>query len=118
MLHSEVHQKRFRILRNEAHSVVCQPFNRLGKGVDASEAVLDGGDEKVLNIFARDALGGGDMVDGFTIKALESKCNADFLCVVAANLKAVRTPTQVRVLHGKHGRHGDGYQGHLCGVDC
>ncbi len=40
------------------------------------------------------------MGDGFTITAVESKGNADLLFVVAANFEAVRTPTQVRVLHG------------------
>lgn len=88
-LDSDVHQQRFRVLCNETRAVVGEPFNRLGKGVDATEAVLDGCDDKVLNVFALDALIVGDMGDGFTITAVESKGNADFLCVVAANIKAV-----------------------------
>lgn len=99
-LHSDVHQHRFRVLCNEARAVVGEPFNRLGNGVDATEAFLDIGDDKLLNVFALDALGGCDTGDGVTITAVKSKGNADFLCVVAANFKVVRTSAQVRVLHG------------------
>lgn len=82
------------------HDPLSVSNSNLWEGVDATEAVLDGYDDKVLNLFALVALGWGDMRDGFTITAVKSKDSADFLCVVAASFKGVRKPKEVRVLHG------------------
>lgn len=66
------------------------------KHVDATEAVLNGGDHEALHIFAFDALGGGDMGDCFTVAAVEGEGDPDLLLVVAADLEAVGAPSDVR----------------------
>ena len=62
----------------------------VGRVVDGIEAVLDGGDYKVLYVLPLDAFDGGEMGDGFTITALKSKGNAEFRCVVVANFRTIR----------------------------
>ena len=74
---------------DEAGAVIGQPFDGLRQAVDLAEAVLDGGDHQVADIFALDALGGGDMAHGFTIAAVEREGDADLFAIVAADLEAV-----------------------------
>lgn len=82
---------------NKARSIVSQPFDRLRKDIDAAEAVFDGRDDKVLNIFACDAFSSGDMGNCLAVTAVERKGNADLFFVIAADFETVRAPTQIRL---------------------
>ncbi len=79
--------------------VVCEPFDGFGQHVDAAEAVLHGGDHKVLYVPALDAFGGSNMGDCLTVAAVEGEGDADLLPVVAADLEAVGAPSDVRTLN-------------------
>lgn len=60
--------------------------------------MLDGRDHEVANIFALDALGGGDMAHGLAIATVEREGDPDLVAIVASDLEAVRTPSQVRLI--------------------
>src|SRR5512132_873845 len=82
-----------------ARPVVGEPFDGLGQLVHAPKAMLDGGDHEIADIFALDALGGGDMAHGFTVTAVEREGDTDLLAIIAADLEAVRAPAQIRAVH-------------------
>ena len=88
-LHAYVAEQGCGIPGDEARTVVGEPFDGLGQHVDATEAVLDGGDHEVLHVLALDALRGGDMGDCLTVAAVEGEGDTDLLLVVAADLEAV-----------------------------
>ena len=116
-LHSDVHQQRFRVLCNETRAVVGELFNRLGKGVGATAALLDGCDDKVLNVFALDALSGGDMGDGFTITAVEGKGNAELSLCCRSQFQSRHNTSAGSSAPRQPGRHGDGFRWLLSGVE-
>lgn len=69
------------------HDPFSQPFDGVRKDIDAAEAVFDGRDDEVLNIFAFDASSRGDMGNCLAITAIERKGNADLFFVIAADFQ-------------------------------
>lgn len=88
-LHADIDEQRSGIFCDEVRSVAGEPFNWLWKGVDETEAVLNSGDDKVLDVFALDALRCRDMCNGPAITAVESEGHADLFLVVAADFEPV-----------------------------
>ncbi|KRA67530.1 hypothetical protein ASD85_23540 [Rhizobium sp. Root651] len=63
-------------------------------------AILDSGDQQVLDVFACSAFSRGDMCDRLVVAAVEGETNSDLLPVVTADLEAVGAPSDVRTFDG------------------
>ncbi|WP_235513002.1 MULTISPECIES: hypothetical protein [unclassified Sphingomonas] len=81
-------------------AVVGESLDRPCEALHEFEAMVDGGDHQVADIFGSDAAGVSNVLRGLPVAAFKCKDDAYLLAVVASNLQRVRAPAGVAPIDG------------------